>query len=191
MNRSERRAGPPSPQLELPFVAPQPLSVRESDLTAQAAQVLHSLGAQALAQRVRVVWNARLRSCAGRADYRAALVTLNPRLAEHGPAEIDRTLRHELAHLLAQARAGRRRIAPHGEEWRTACSDLGVADERRCHDLPFPVRRLVRRFLYRCSHCGAEFPRVRRIRGARACGICCRRHNRGRFDARFRLQLCN
>ena len=68
-----------------------------------------------------------MRSTAGMAYPRRSLVTLNPRLREFGDEEVDRTLRHELAHLLAHHRAGRRRIAPHGPEWARACRDLGLA----------------------------------------------------------------
>jgi predicted SprT family Zn-dependent metalloprotease len=103
--------------------------------------------------------------------------------------EIDRTLRHELAHLLAQFRIGRRRIAPHGSEWRQACRDLGIADEARCHNLPFASKSFAPRFVYRCPNCRREFPRVRRIRRAIACLACCRKHNGGDFDPRFRLKL--
>ena len=71
------------------------------------------------------------------------LISLNPRLFEH-PSEIDRTLRHELAHILAQFRVGRRKISPHGDEWQQACIDLGIADEKRCHNLPFPARTYAR-----------------------------------------------
>jgi predicted SprT family Zn-dependent metalloprotease len=110
-------------------------------------------------------------------------------LQEHGAAEIDRTLRHELAHLLAQSRAGRRRISPHGAEWRAACRDLGIEEEGRCHTLPFPTTHQARRFLYRCPTCGSDFPRVRQLRRATACLACCRRHNRGKFHRRFRLRL--
>jgi predicted SprT family Zn-dependent metalloprotease len=136
-----------------------------------------------------VEWNPRLQTCAGRADFRKKLISLNPRLLDHSAAEIDRTLRHELAHLLAQFRAGRCRIMPHGSEWREACRDLGIAGEVRCHSLPFPLKICVRRFVYRCPNCRQNFPRVRRIRRAVACLACCRAHNRGKFDARFRLQL--
>jgi len=114
---------------------------------------------------------------------------LNPRLRDHDSAEIDRTLRHELAHLLAQLRAGRRRISAHGAEWRRACRDLEIGDEARCHTLPFPVQQRTRRFLYRCSRCGKEFPRVRRIKRAVACLDCCRKFNRGKFDPTARLRL--
>jgi predicted SprT family Zn-dependent metalloprotease len=153
-----------------------------------ARELLRSLGAARIAHELRVEWNSRLKAAAGRADYRQKLVSLNPRLSEY-PIEIDCTLRHELAHILAQFRAGQRRILPHGVEWRQACRDLGISDERRCHNLPFPVSERARRYLYRCPSCLRDFPRVRRIKRAVACLLCCRAHNGGKFDARFRLRL--
>jgi len=157
-------------------------------LEENARELLRSLGAGRIANELRVEWNSRLKTAAGRADYHEKLISLNPRLTEH-PAEIDRTLRHELAHILAQFRAGRRRIPPHGNEWRQACIDLGIADEKRCHNLPFPARTYAARFVYRCPNCRKEFPRVRRVRRAVACLACCRKHNGGHFDLRFRLRL--
>jgi SprT protein len=159
------------------------------DLETRARELLQSLGVPRLAGQIRVEWNSRLKTCAGRADYHAKLIWLNPRLRDHGIDEIDRTLRHELAHLLAAFRAGRRRILPHGAEWRTACRDLGISNEARCHNLPFPISERVRRYVYKCPNCLRDFPRVRRIRRAVACLACCRAHNRGRFAAKFRLQL--
>src|SRR5262245_34668092 len=82
------------------------------DLETEARQLLRSLGAERIAKKLRVEWNSRLKTAAGRADYRQKLISLNPRLVEH-PAEIDRTLRHELAHILAQFRVKSRwRISP-------------------------------------------------------------------------------
>ena len=162
---------------------------RDSALEANVCEILSALGADALARAIHVEWNARLFSAAGRADSRRNLISLNPRLREHDAAEIDRTLRHELAHLLAQFRAGRRRIPPHGAAWRKACRDLGIADEARCHTLPFPVKQRVRRFLYRCSRCGKDFPRVRPIKRTIACLDCCRKFNGGKFDPTARLRL--
>jgi predicted SprT family Zn-dependent metalloprotease len=156
---------------------------------------LRQLGEHTLAREIRVEWSPRLKTCAGRADYREKLVSLNPALLNldsvngNSGSEIDRTLRHELAHLLAQWRVGRRRIAPHGKEWRQACVDLGIADEARCHNLPFAAKAYRRRYVYRCPNCKEDFPRVRRIRRAIACLACCRKHNGGDFDPRFRLKL--
>ena len=200
---------------------------RDLSLEMKARKLLRQLGAVKLAREIRVEWNPRLRSAAGRADYREKLISLNPLLwdlsdglarTEFGAdkldclkqsslttaaesvekksrqhavvhTEIDRTLRHELAHLLAQFRVGRRRIAPHGKEWRQACVDLGIADEARCHNLPFATKSFPPRYVYRCPNCDEKFPRVRRIGLAVACLACCRAQNRGKFDPQFRLRL--
>lgn len=182
---------PPSQQLELSFPTGPSLVVlgRDFALEQKARTIFQALDAPELAKSVEVEWNARLCSAAGRADFRRKLVSLNPRLHEHGPAEIDRTLCHELAHLLAQARAGRRRVAPHGAEWKRACRDLGLANESRTHALPFPVQRRSRRYLYVCPRCGKEFSRARPIKRAMACLDCCRKFNHGKFDRKAQLRL--
>jgi len=188
--------------LRLPIVVPAPLrrgafaaterrgySGRDHALEEKSRTLLRQLGAAKLARDVRVEWNPRMKSAAGRADYRERLISLNPLLRDHGIEEIDRTLRHELAHLLAQFQVGRRRIAPHGPEWREACRALDIAAEARCHNLPFASKSFAPRFIYRCPNCRQEFPRVRRIRRVIACLACCRKHNGGDFDPRFRLRL--
>lgn len=168
---------------------PNPEAATEAvALQSTARDLLRTNGAGRIANDLHVEWNPRLKTAAGRADYREKLISLNPRLSEY-PIEIDRTLRHELAHILAQFRAGRRRISPHGTEWQQACVDLGIADEKRCHNLPFPARTYAARFIYRCPKCRQEFQRVRRVRRAVACLACCRKHNGGHFDPRFRLTL--
>jgi SprT protein len=161
---------------------------RNSNLQTTVRELLCANGAGRIATELRVEWNSRLKTAAGRADYRQKLISLNPQLFDH-PTEIDRTVRHELAHILAQFRAGRRTISPHGAEWRQACHDLGIADEKRCHNLPFPALTYAARFVYRCPNCRQEFPRVRRVRRAVACLACCCKHNGGHFDPRFRLKL--
>lgn len=194
-----RRNNPvPRQQLEL-FLAPAnapagddlpavPLpSGDDVDLTGQSRQMVAAMGLADLAKRIVVRWNARLRTTAGRAYRSTALVELNPHLVRISPEEIDRTLRHELAHLVASHRAGRRRIPAHGREWRRACSELGIPGESRCHDLPFQRRTQRRKFAYVCPACDHQLLRVRRIKRAAACYHCCQTHNRGRFDTRFQL----
>jgi len=168
------------------------LQVPEGDFTqasleAAARRLLEGAGCRSLAREVRVRWNYRLRTTAGLACSAEQLVSLNPRLIAFGMPEVDRTLRHELAHLVARARAGRRRIEPHGTEWRQACIDLGLPDEKRCHDLPLPRRRVQAKHLYRCQHCRVEIWRVRPFRRTVACLKCCRTFSRGKYDDRFRL----
>ena len=162
---------------------------RDVDLETTARELLRAHGANRVGRQIRVEWNSRLKTAAGRADYRQRLISLNPRLVAH-PEEIDRTLRHELAHFLAQFREkSRRQISPHGAEWQQACRDLGIPGEKRCHTLPFPAKRYAPRFIYRCPNCRRDFPRVRKMRRDVACLTCCRAHNGGEFDVRFRLKL--
>jgi predicted SprT family Zn-dependent metalloprotease len=192
-NRRSLKPNDQSGNSQLAFIFPSPPSLvilgRDAALEAKAREILGTVDAAELSRAVHVEWNARLFSAAGRADFRRNLVSLNPRLREHDAAEIERTLRHELAHLLAQFRAGRRRVPPHGTEWRKACRDLGIADESRTHALPFPIQRRARRFLYQCPRCGKEFPRVRKIKRAVACLECCRKFNRGKFEKSAVLRL--
>ncbi|MEY5009147.1 MAG: hypothetical protein RLZZ253_286 [Verrucomicrobiota bacterium] len=156
-------------------------------LETKARQLLAEVGCAVLAQKLQVRWNSRMRSTAGMAYPTRVLVTLNPRLISFGREEVDRTLRHELAHLVAHARVGRRRIAAHGPEWRQACIDLGLLDERRCHDLPLPKRSIRRSHFYQCPACGTELARVRPLKRKSACLACCKKHARGKYDERFRF----
>ena len=142
-----------------------------------------------LAECVTVFWNSWLRTTAGRASYERSEVTLNPALKEISEAEIDKTLRHELAHLLAYQRSGRKKIAPHGPEWRQACCDLGIPNEKSTHQLPFVRQRQKRKFFYRCPQCEVTLSRVRRPRRQIACLACCRLYAKGRYDKRFRYEL--
>lgn len=159
----------------------------EKKLEARARRLLREIGCRELAASLKVVWNPRLRSTAGLASYSNCTIALNPYLAQFGETEVEATLRHELAHLVAKFRAGRRRIAPHGPEWKKACIDLGLPGEKRCHNLPLPQRQVARKHFYQCPSCLVEVRRVRPFRARVACLECCRKYSRGQYDERFRL----
>ena len=189
-HQADPRRGHPAPKEAVATLSGLPQGdFTEAALETASRQLLDAAGCHALARLVRVRWNRRLRTTAGLANYMQWTVSLNPRLVPFGMEEVDRTLRHELAHLLARHRVGRRRIQPHGPEWRKACTDLGLDGEKRCHELPLPRRRMVRKILYRCRHCQAEVRRVRPFRRAVACLKCCREFNRGRYNDRYRFEL--
>lgn len=151
-----------------------------------ANQLLTAAGCRGL--KVSVCWNPGLRTTAGLAIWRERRIVLNPKLVEFSAGEVQRTLRHELAHLLAQHRAGRSRIEAHGPEWRAACADLGIPNEPRCHNLPFKRRKIGRKHFYACPACSTVLARVRPIRRRVACVKCCRKHNGGAYDERFRFK---
>lgn len=167
---------------------PPSLSVDgDGDLTAWCAEAAEGLALHELARNVRVSWNPRMRTTAGRAWWPARGIELNPKLKDCDPDEIWRTLKHELAHLVAYERSGRRRIVPHGAEWQLACCDLGIPGEKTYHNLPFERRSLERKHTYACGHCFETIQRVRPMKRAVACYECCRKFNNGAYHERFRL----
>lgn len=154
----------------------------------QCQDRLRQLELPELASRLKVGWNKRLRSTAGRAWIRESWIELNPLLVEHGVDQVRLTLLHELAHLVAYERHGRH-IQAHGSEWRQACADLGIAGASATHRLPLPRNSQKRRYCYRCPACGAEMKRARRMKREAACLACCRKHAGGKFDRRFVMTL--
>ena len=161
---------------------------KDAELTRRAAEMLRGLGCEEMAAKVAVCWSGRLTSTAGHAKPTEALVALNPRLREF-PDEVDRTLRHEVAHLVVFAKSRGRRVAAHGPEWRGACALLGIPGENRCHDLPLPRRQRAKPHAYRCPRCEFVVRRVKPIRAPVrvACRSCCKEHAGGKYDARFAL----
>jgi predicted SprT family Zn-dependent metalloprotease len=161
---------------------------RDAVLEKQARDWLDRLGLHEGAMKLKVEWNRKLRSTAGYAKWPMWKVELNPLLADF-PGQVDRTLKHELAHLIAYARAGRKRIDPHGKEWRKACADLGIPDESARHTLPLPRSKQTRNYTYQCPSCQVKVERVRKFQRHTACLACCRTHNHGRYDVRFQFTL--
>jgi len=157
--------------------------------TRECVALSKELGLDLLAERVKVYWNPRMRSTAGRAFYNESQIELNPKLYEVAEAEVLPTLLHELAHLVAHARAGRRRIAPHGIEWQQACTDLGIPNAAVTHALPLPSHKQKKNWKYTCPVCGEVILRTRKIkRRYVACYPCCKKYNRGSYASKFRLQ---
>lgn len=159
----------------------------DAELTAWCASQALRMDLPDLAKAVRVSWNPRMVTTAGRAFWPLRAIELNPRLRGFASEEMWNTLKHELAHLVAYERNRRRKIAPHGTEWRLACAELGIAGETVFHELPFPRRKRQPKHAYQCPHCRVVLERVKAIRRAVACYDCCRRHNKSRYDPRFRL----
>lgn len=160
---------------------------RDADLEAKCHKILATVGMKAMSQKLHVIWNTRLRSSAGFASYPTWRIELNPKLRDF-PGQVDRTLKHELAHLIAFQRAGHTRIEPHGAEWKKACRDIGIPDETAHHQLPLPRNEVKRNFTYVCICCGIVVHRVRRFRRYSACRNCCEQFGDGTYDERFRFE---
>lgn len=105
-------------------------------------------------------------------------VRINARLlADHPREMIDVTVPHEIAHVAIHRcyDSGRRRVRPHGPEWKALMAAFGVSDET-CHNMPAaPVRRL-RQFPYVCG-CTERvwLTSIRHRRAQNGTIYCCRR----------------
>ena len=88
------------------------------------------------------------------------------------------TILHEIAHALAGARAR------HGLRWKLIAQSIGAKPER-CGGGVKPEGK----YHLCCKSCGRRVVRYRKPRRETACGVCCRKHSGGRFDARFVLVL--
>jgi predicted SprT family Zn-dependent metalloprotease len=158
-------------QLTLPLEAPRrrrrPPSSRRAEALARLARWLgRRLGARRKVRGLRVVFNTRLRTSAGRADGSARAIELNPRLLDRHPEELVPTLVHELCHLIAGVRSG------HGERWRESMLQLGFRPDT-CHHLDvggLAVRR--RRWTWTCVGCGERYERASRAAHRYVCSGC-------------------
>ena len=117
---------------------------------------------------VRVLWNERLTTTAGRAFLRNARIELNPTLLARAPDQLPMVMTHEAAHIAAFRLFGAN-IPAHGRHWRSLMRMAGYAPDVT-HRIPVRgVRRGRRRFLYLrvCDTCGD-----RRIHNAIRYGRC-------------------
>ena len=88
--------------------SPPPLPAKpvkeDGGLTAWCVEASYGLGLPELARKVRVSWNPRMQTTAGRAWWPDRRIELNPKLRDCESEELWRTLKHELAHLVAYER---------------------------------------------------------------------------------------
>lgn len=96
-------------------------------------------------------------------------------LEENGAAFIDRTVPHELAHVVTRSLFGDR-ARPHGREWQAVMALFG-ADASRCHDYDISraSTRRMQRFPYRCDCRRHLLTRIRKNRMAAGQIYHCRR----------------
>lgn len=160
----------------------------DTALTQWCKEAAKTLGLKKIATEISVSWNPRMRTTAGRAWWPICRIELNPKLHEISEKEVWQTLKHELAHLIAFQRAGRKRIQPHGIEWKQACADLGIPGENARHTLSLAKsRKQKKNYAYTCPACHSKLERVRVFKRDVACFSCCKTKNSGRFHAKFRL----
>lgn len=134
-------------------------------------------------------WNSRLRASAGRfiPGSRKFWRAFPPRievasyLMEEANAEalVYDTVAHEMIHYWLWVL---QRPYGHTPEFLAKMKQMGVSRYN-------PVPRLrPYKYIYRCPACNKSFPARRRL-GVLACASCCKTHNQGKYDVRFKLIL--
>jgi len=126
-------------------------------------------------------WNNRKRGF-GVCRYGFKRVELSlPLTRLNGAAEVEDTIRHEIAHALAGA------DAKHGYAWRAQCLVTGARLER-CYDSAKVVQPPSKHEAV-CPKCGRVVKRNRLICQRMACLACCNKYNGGRFTTDFLLRF--
>jgi len=159
--------------------------MENNELQRIAEEHLRAIGEMHLAKVVRIYWNPRMRSTAGRALLKESIVEMNPHLMRFGQKEVVRTILHEIAHLVAWERYRHR---GHGKEWQYVCVQLGIPGEKATHTLDLPRRTQRKQWRYKCPRCQLEFDRVRRAKAQSACAKCCQEYNGGQFSKEYLLE---
>ncbi len=143
-----------------------PSQLNDAALRLVVISYLRRLGEEHRAERVRVVFNRRMRTAIGRCEPGRARIYLNPRLLDRYPRELVPTIVHELCHVVAGLRAG------HGPRWQELMRQCGFKPDLY-HDLDvsaFEVRR--RHWRWRCASCGVAYKRKTRSASRYRCGTC-------------------
>lgn len=115
---------------------------------------------------VRIEWSSRLTSSAGKCYTGKNLIRLSTHYHLKHPRDVDKTLLHEMIHLI---------VPNHGPQfyaWMERIRQRGGEVERYSKERATPK---VHRWLYACRKCGAEARRQRRLpRGGihHRCGRC-------------------
>ncbi len=91
--------------------------------------------------------------------------------------EIRDTILHEIAHALVGVRNG------HNMKWKLKCVEIGCKPNRTYSRT---IINPPKKWTSYCDTCGKEVARYKRANVA--CGKCCDKHNRGKFDKKYKLK---
>jgi predicted SprT family Zn-dependent metalloprotease len=133
----------------------------------------------------RIALNPHLRRLTGRITYSQRLVEISRyHLRHYGVADALATLEHEMLHLYLHTLGY---PSGHSPLFKRLAEILQI---RVFHSNPYPRNRAPRhRYVYECPAClRMVFRERRRPPLTLACGICCRAHSAGAWDARFALR---
>lgn len=90
-------------------------------------------------------------------------------------------LKHEMIHMWLYVQK-----LPHGHTPAFRAKARAIGQPRTRHNIALPPP--TSGWIYRCAVCASELHRRRRFSRPVACASCCKTHNRGKYDERFKLR---
>jgi predicted SprT family Zn-dependent metalloprotease len=120
----------------------------------------------------------------GVCKYKSKVIGLSRHLTELNDVDhVKDTILHEIAHVIAGEHGDR----GHGILWKMTAKTIG-AKPSRCYssaEVVAPAKPLE----VFCGNCGMTKQVFRRKSKRIACGICCKKYNKGKYDERFLLGI--
>ena len=114
----------------------------------------------------------------GYCTYDTKTITISePLTVLNSESDFINTVLHEIAHALAG------KGTHHGYKWQAIAKNIGC-DARRCYGAH--VIRPKGKWLAYCVKCAMRREYARK-REAMVCGACCRKHNFGKYDIKYKL----
>ena len=127
----------------------------------------------------------------GRCFYTRHKITISKGICEANldklNTQIKDTILHEIAHAFCVYAYGVKEGRGHGEKWRSIAKQIGSNGER-CYSSS-EVTPVLSKYSLVCDSCGRSVPKHRKPSVERACGVCCRKHNNGKFTPEFKMKL--
>lgn len=93
--------------------------------------------------------------------------------------DIKNTILHEIAHALSPFGSH------HNKIWKRKAMEIGCKAERINHNAIMPEGK----YKYYCKRCGEKTGTHRKLKGPRACKLCCIKYNSGHYTDMFKLTL--
>ena len=107
-----------------------------------------------------------------------------PLVALNDEEQVRDTILHEIAHALDVEQRG---YSSHDYKWVSIARSIGC-NGNRCYNVN-DVEQPKSKYSLICNSCKREAPAYRKPKRKKACGVCCRKHNNGKYSEDYVLNL--
>tara|TARA_R110001592_G_scaffold241737_1_gene502205 strand:- start:32 stop:535 length:504 start_codon:yes stop_codon:yes gene_type:complete len=107
-----------------------------------------------------------------------------PMVVLNSEEQVRETILHEIAHALDVEKRG---YSSHDYKWNAIARSIGCTGER-CYDSNL-VEQPKSKYSLICNSCKREVPAYRKPKRKKACGVCCRKYNNGKYSEDYVMNL--